>query len=137
MISSPTWWIGVVFVGIILNILSAYLKPCIDKYLGQLSNKWKKRIELQQQRIIETQEELKDRPHEQLIFLIVSNRFFNMAVSVVSVGLNIVFFSCVIFLMKPHLRIEVIVMSLIGVFFMKFQQNTPLCKRGVSLFLDF
>jgi hypothetical protein len=38
--SSPAWWIGVVLVGIIINLVSAYCKGPIDRILGALSTRW-------------------------------------------------------------------------------------------------
>ena len=38
--SSPAWWIGVVIVGILINLVSAYCKGPIDRLLGALSTKW-------------------------------------------------------------------------------------------------
>ena len=38
--ASPAWWIGVVLVGIIINLVSAYCKRPIDRLLGALSTKW-------------------------------------------------------------------------------------------------
>jgi hypothetical protein len=33
--SDPAWWISVVFVGLLINLASDYLKPLIDKFLGK------------------------------------------------------------------------------------------------------
>lgn len=44
-LSSLSWWFGVVIVGIVLNIASAYLKSPIDKGISQLSRKWQERSE--------------------------------------------------------------------------------------------
>jgi hypothetical protein len=38
-ISNPGWWLGVVFVGLLLNIASSYLKPFIDNQLAKFSEK--------------------------------------------------------------------------------------------------
>lgn len=40
-LSSPSWWIGVVIVGIVINIASAYLKNPIDKVLIHTSSSWR------------------------------------------------------------------------------------------------
>ena len=39
-ISSVYWWLGVVLVGIIINIFSSYLKNKLDLYMGNISKKW-------------------------------------------------------------------------------------------------
>lgn len=41
--SSPSWWIGIVLVTIVLNIASAYLKPRIDSALLRSSGWWRAR----------------------------------------------------------------------------------------------
>lgn len=40
-LSSIYWWIGVVLVGIVINIFSSYLKTKIDSYMGSISKSWK------------------------------------------------------------------------------------------------
>jgi hypothetical protein len=42
-LNSLSWWIGVVVVGIILNLLSAYLKGPLDKLMSFFSSKWRDR----------------------------------------------------------------------------------------------
>lgn len=39
-LSSPTWWISVVLVGLLINLASAYLKPAIDRLMSILSQRW-------------------------------------------------------------------------------------------------
>lgn len=40
-LSSPYWWIGVVVVGILINLASAYLKPALDRWLSRMSVWWR------------------------------------------------------------------------------------------------
>ena len=42
-LSSIYWWIGVVLVGIVINIISSYLKNKLDAYFGSISKKWARR----------------------------------------------------------------------------------------------
>ena len=42
-IRSPYWWISVVAIGILINVLSAYLKPQLDILLSRLSIRWGER----------------------------------------------------------------------------------------------
>jgi hypothetical protein len=44
-LSRPVWWISVVVAGIIINLLSAYLKPSLDKYFSSTSSWWRNRSE--------------------------------------------------------------------------------------------
>jgi hypothetical protein len=41
--TSPVWWISVVIVGILINLLSAYLKPPLDDRFGRISTWWRVR----------------------------------------------------------------------------------------------
>ena len=43
--SSAAWWIGVVVVGVVLNLVSAYLKKPIDLILSAVSSRWRRRSE--------------------------------------------------------------------------------------------
>ena len=43
---SPEWWISVVVAGILINLIAAYMKPMIDKWVAQRSNS--KKIEVEQ-----------------------------------------------------------------------------------------
>lgn len=40
---SLSWWLGVVFVGIVLNVFSTYLKALLDSLLEAVSSKWQAR----------------------------------------------------------------------------------------------
>jgi membrane protein implicated in regulation of membrane protease activity len=49
--SSLSWWVGVVIVGIVLNVVAAYLKPLMDRVGSRTSTRWKSRTErLQRER---------------------------------------------------------------------------------------
>lgn len=43
--SSPAWWFSAVFLAIVVNVLSAYLKSPIDKLLSKISTTWRNRNE--------------------------------------------------------------------------------------------
>lgn len=45
-VGSLTWWIGVVLVGLLINLFSAYLKPLLDGALSALSKQWRTRSQL-------------------------------------------------------------------------------------------
>ncbi len=42
--SDPAWWFGVFIVGIIINLLSSYIKSPLDKFLSSISSKWEERV---------------------------------------------------------------------------------------------
>src|SRR5688500_15191394 len=42
---SPTWWLSVVVMSVVLNLVSAYLKPGVDSLLGSLSSVWRARVQ--------------------------------------------------------------------------------------------
>lgn len=42
-LSSPAWWVGVVIVGVFINLVSAYAKPVLDRITSHFGDKWKKR----------------------------------------------------------------------------------------------
>ena len=35
---SPGWWVSVVLVGLVINLLSAYAKPQVDTFLSSISS---------------------------------------------------------------------------------------------------
>ncbi len=45
-VGSLTWWISVVLVGVLINLVSAYLKSLLDRVLSGLSEQWKMRSQL-------------------------------------------------------------------------------------------
>jgi len=46
-LNSLDWWIGVVAVGIVINLVSAYLKGPCDRLLSAVSKRWATRTEAQ------------------------------------------------------------------------------------------
>src|SRR5712692_2460018 len=68
-LGSPSWWVGVVVVGILLNVISAYLKPPIDKALSTVSRSWRIRSVALRARRAKLIEELRANRHLQLLFL--------------------------------------------------------------------
>ncbi|EGR0027702.1 MULTISPECIES: hypothetical protein [Vibrio harveyi group] len=66
-LSSLDWWIGVVVVGLVINILSAYLKPALDSFLSNLSYKWVSRNKRSADQRKKWIKELQDNEHEQVL----------------------------------------------------------------------
>ena len=44
-IQTPSWWVGVVIVGILINLISDYAKPQLDKYMSRTFIWWSLRSE--------------------------------------------------------------------------------------------
>ena len=45
-LGSLSWWLGVVVVGLVLNLVSAYLKAPFDRLFSAASSRWNRRSEL-------------------------------------------------------------------------------------------
>jgi hypothetical protein len=45
-LKSPGWWLGVVVVSFLINLASAYAKPFIDRYMAQISDRRRKKLEI-------------------------------------------------------------------------------------------
>ncbi|MDR1995498.1 hypothetical protein [Azonexus sp.] len=44
-LSRPAWWVSVVFAGVIINLLSAYLKSPLDKIVSKSFSLWRNKSE--------------------------------------------------------------------------------------------
>jgi hypothetical protein len=64
-LSSPSWWVGVVIVGILINLISAYLKPRLDRWLSGSSKWWATRTEEQRRSRQARIQKLRESQHEQ------------------------------------------------------------------------
>lgn len=61
-LAKPSWWIGVVVVGFLINLASAYAKPLIDKTLGEFWLSSKEAAERKESLIIERARRLLESP---------------------------------------------------------------------------
>jgi hypothetical protein len=66
---SLEWWLGVVLVGLVLNIVSAYLKPIVDRALSKISRSWRDRSVAQRGKRAKVIAQLRANPHLQLLML--------------------------------------------------------------------
>ncbi|WP_217511846.1 hypothetical protein [Vibrio metschnikovii] len=66
-LGSLDWWIGVVVVGLIINVFSAYLKPALDSFLSKLSYKWASRSKRNAEERKKWIKELQESEHEQVL----------------------------------------------------------------------
>lgn len=58
-ILDPYWWLGVVVLSIVLNIVAAYIKPSLDSITSRYSSRRKLRLEKQRQKFDWMVKELK------------------------------------------------------------------------------
>lgn len=65
-LTSPTWWFSVVLVGVIINMVSAYLKPTTDAIWARYSSIRRSKQEEGQKKRKEYIEYLRSNPQEQL-----------------------------------------------------------------------
>ena len=66
------WWVGVVIVGLVINVLAAYLKPRCDALFATLSRSWSTRT-ADRRRARDTRiERMKGNKEEQMVVLIES-----------------------------------------------------------------
>lgn len=65
--TSLYWWLSVVIVGILINLLSAYLYKKVDKRFSGVSDWWRKKSEAKKARRMEDLNQLRDNPHKQIM----------------------------------------------------------------------
>ena len=66
-VTSLSWWIGVVLVGLAINIAAAYLKPRLDGVMGSVSTRWAKANSKRQLERNERLNLLASSEHEQVL----------------------------------------------------------------------
>jgi hypothetical protein len=90
-LSSINWWIGVVVVGILINLISGYIKSKLDSRLSNASTWWQKRSSVQKEKREKALEMLRNNPHEQVMLALAGLRdrmrciFFSVLGSLVGV----------------------------------------------------
>jgi hypothetical protein len=67
--TSLSWWLGIILVGIVLNIISAYLKWPLDRLLSKLFRYWQQRSQKSQTKRAELIQKLTEDTHCQTLFL--------------------------------------------------------------------
>ena len=98
-IVSPYWWASVVFVGILINLASAYLKPKLDIALSHVS---KKRLaKAERERISSEQRSTRLASDLSLLQLEVSVQTRDLVLSLVLLGLSSTF-GFFLFLFSPY-----------------------------------
>ena len=67
-LSSLSWWLGVVVVGILINIISPYLNKGFEGILFKTSENFRKRVKERSEKRNRTIAELKSDQHKQIMF---------------------------------------------------------------------
>jgi hypothetical protein len=68
--TSSTWWISVVVVGIVLNVISFYLLRQLDTYLSRASTQWKRHSERRRQHTATELQRFLSHPEHQFLEII-------------------------------------------------------------------
>jgi len=90
-ISSLSWWIGVVLVGVLVNIASPFISRAIERRLSRFSDWQRRRSQSKQEKRQTLLNNLRADPHKQVLFAIAENRYRvrssnNFLVSLLAVG---------------------------------------------------
>jgi len=72
--TSLHWWIGVVIVGVLINIASAYIRRCLEYSLSTVSGYWRKKSEERVSRNSSKIELLKSNPELRIVFALRESR---------------------------------------------------------------
>lgn len=86
-INSISWWFGVVFVGLILNILSTYIKEWVDSVLSKISLWWRKRSNAAYTSRILLIADLRNDKHKQVLMLAEENRNRQLCIFYMTIAL--------------------------------------------------
>jgi hypothetical protein len=97
-LSSASWWIGVVVVGIIINIVSVYIKAKLDSRLTKASSWWQRRSVVRTEKRKKEIEKLRESHHEQVMLAIAALRDRMRCVVFLSCGFTVF----VLMLLTPY-----------------------------------
>ena len=89
-VSSLSWWIGVVIVGILVNLASEYFRRRLDRAIGQLSTSWAARSEKRRRMRTEMVEHLRTDRHEQVLAAVQEVSWRVKAIEVAAAGITAV-----------------------------------------------
>ena len=73
-LTSPSWWIGVVLVSLLINLASAYIKSPLDGFLSNVSRRWSERSARSKQKRAALVASLAADKHKQLLYLAEESR---------------------------------------------------------------
>lgn len=69
-LTSTYWWLSVVVVGLIINLVSSYLKPPLDAIGSKTFHAWKARSERANKMYVKKVDALAAAPHTQVLFML-------------------------------------------------------------------
>lgn len=121
-ITSTSWWIGVVVVGIIINLISSYLKPFLDERMSKFSAEKKEALEKSQKQHTLLVESLKKDQRLYLAYAFKDVRLSNGAVGLICLSIFIFLFSAQISA-SPLMNIFALWLSYPGL---------PITSKGLS-----
>ena len=85
-VSSIYWWISVVIVGILINIISYYLTRKLDTRLSNVSSWWRKKSEIRKSQRLKKLDKLRNDPHEQLLLAFETIQSISLAIALLIFG---------------------------------------------------
>lgn len=100
LLTSPVWWVSVVVVGILINLLSSYLKTTLDSRISLISSWWRKRSDEQKAEREEFIEKLRRSEHKQVLASIDDIRARLRAIYLLLLGVFVML--CPAFLNIPY-----------------------------------
>lgn len=137
-LGSVAWWLSVVAIGIILNILSSYFRDAIDKFLSRISGWWSNRSEKRREEISRLVKELSGDDIRLNLFAIseIRDRLLSILAGLMFVLTSLTFFSAtsigrVAPLILLVFKLGLFLFMLIGAFFMLSTFNSAIRKRFV------
>jgi hypothetical protein len=80
-LSSTSWWISVVLVGIVIHITSSYIKPLLDRMASAVSRSWAERSKARRAEREKLVADLRSDLHLQLLFLAAEARHRSRAIA--------------------------------------------------------
>ncbi len=92
-LNSPSWWIGVVVVGILINIGGYYLRKKLDSTLSRMSSWWGKRSESRRLNREKQIEYLRKNPHEKVPYALKQNVTISLSIVMMLSGFFLIVFA--------------------------------------------
>ena len=101
-IGSPYWWLSVFVVGLAVNLLSAYLKPRLDRLLAKGSTSWATRNEKKKAAFLARVERCRSSEHQQVMLShSVTRQYLATLTILVMAGILVTFVSIIDALPAP------------------------------------
>jgi hypothetical protein len=79
-LTSIQWWLGVVFVGIFINLLSIFIKNKYDGYFSRISSWWRNKSEKRKREFEDDVNILKNSPQELVMASFLELRLINKSI---------------------------------------------------------